>query len=159
MWLLTLLLMACPADTLDERTDDLHAAIDAYARPLGLAWDPGSIRIAWTDLNGDRRDDALVYLTGSAWCGSGGCTVLVFEAMDDLDAEEFGPYRPAAEIGLVHTPIRVVRTRQIWCDLIAADEGGTFRRLSFNGDTYPPSPGSAPAIRGPLPLGEIVFAD
>ena len=159
MWFLTfLLLLSCPADTLDDRRDVLFDAIAGYADPLGLSWDSTEVRVAWVDLNGDQRDDALVALSGQAWCGSGGCTVLVFEAMHGVDAEEFGAYRPAAEIRLVNGPVHVVDTDRIWSDLVARADDGTLRRLRFDGESYPPSPGSAP--RGRAPAGAtVLFAD
>src|SRR5690606_14549361 len=37
-----------------------------------------SYKSAYVDLNGDGKDDAVVLLSGNNWCGSGGCTMLVF---------------------------------------------------------------------------------
>jgi hypothetical protein len=31
----------------------------------------------FSDLNGDGKPEAIVYLTSNGWCGSGGCTTLV----------------------------------------------------------------------------------
>ena len=158
MWFLSVVFLLCAADTLDDRSEVLEQAIEAYSAPLGLSWDRSETEIAWVDLNGDERADALVYLTGPDWCGSSGCTVLVFEAMDEIDAEEFGAYRPAAEISLVNGPVHVVDTDRIWSDLVARADDGTLRRLRFDGESYPPSPGSAP--RGRAPAGAtVLFAD
>ena len=160
MWFLTfLLLLSCPADTLDDRRDVLFDAIAGYADPLGLSWDSTEVRVAWVDLNGDQRDDALVALSGQAWCGSGGCTVLVFEAMHGVDAEEFGAYRPAAEISLMHGPIVVAEGDGLWADLVVQGEDGTMRVLRFDGETYPLSPGGAPLLDGAAPAGTTLFAD
>ena len=38
---------------------------------------------AFVDLNGDGRPEAVVRLTSSHWCGSGGCTTLVLERDSD----------------------------------------------------------------------------
>jgi len=159
MWIAALLLASvCAADTLDDRRADLFAAVASYADPLDLRWDSTSTRVAWADLNGDGRDDALVTMTGADWCGSGGCTLLVFEAMDEIDAEEMGPFRPAAEISLVQGPVHIVRGRGLWSDLIV-ETGDQTRVLHFNGDTYPPSPRDGDTLRGPMPPGTTLFAD
>jgi len=39
-------------------------------------------RFALVDLNGDGREDAIVLMSGSGWCGSGGCTMLIFRGID-----------------------------------------------------------------------------
>lgn len=160
MWLLSLLLaFACAADTTDDRRGDLYDAVGAYVEPLGLRWDSTAVRLAWTDLNGDGREDALVYLTGMDWCGSGGCTVLVFESMDEIDAAEFGRFRPAAEISMVHGPILATPGRGYWCDLIVEGERGTLRVLRFDGETYPMSPGDGVRLDGAKPPGTTLFAE
>lgn len=33
--------------------------------------------VAFTDLNGDGKPEAVVHLVSNDWCGSGGCTTLV----------------------------------------------------------------------------------
>jgi len=160
MWLFPILLfLACAGDSLDDRHADLYDAVAEYVEPLGLTWDSTAVRVAWVDLNRDGVDDALLYLRGDVWCGSGGCTVLVFEAMDGVDAEEFGAYRPAAEISLMHGSIVVADGEGLWRDLIAEGDDGRFHVLSFDGETYPLSPGGAPFLEGPLPAGTTVFAE
>lgn len=159
MWIATLLLASvCLVDSTDDRHDQLLAAVDGYVAPLELNWDPETAEVAWADLNGDGRDDALVTLTGADWCGSGGCTLLVFEAMDEVDAEEWGPYRAAAEISLMVGPVHVVPTRGYWSDLIVEGVDGA-RVLRFDGETYPPSPIDGEPYRGPIPVGATFFAD
>lgn len=157
MWLLSLLLtLTCAADTTDQRSDDLYAAISQYVRPIGLEWDRRATRIAWVDVTRDGREDALVYLGGADWCGSGGCTLLVFEQMDPIDAQEFGRFRPAAEISLMSGPVMVVRSRGYWSDLVVGSPRGPMR-LRFDGETYPRSPAAGEPIRGRMPRGRLVF--
>src|ERR1700676_2125153 len=38
-----------------------------------------TFRFALEDLNGDGRADAIVLMSGPPWCGSGGCTMLIFQ--------------------------------------------------------------------------------
>ena len=157
MWTLSLLLaLTCSADTTDRRTDELYAAITRYVQPIGLDWSRRTTRIAWIDITRDGREDALVYLSGADWCGSGGCTLLVFEQMDPRDAEEFGRFRPSAEISMVSGPIRVVRSRGYWSDLIVRSPRG-WSRLRFDGESYPMSPADGEPVRGQVPRGRVVF--
>ena len=56
----------------------LTAAVRSYVENKGDHELP-PFRHALTDLHGDGRADAIVLL-GGEWCGSGGCTMLVFRA-------------------------------------------------------------------------------
>lgn len=153
-------LLVSPADTTDERQVQLDAAIRAYVRPFDRTWDPGSARVAWVDLNGDRLDDALVLVEDPDWCGSGGCTLLIFEQMNEADAEEMGAFRPAAEINLVHGPVHVSRGRaNQWRDILVRDQDGRLRTLRFNGETYPFSPAEGRRLRGRASGVTTLFAD
>lgn len=154
------LLVPTVADTTDDRQAQLQSAVRAYVEPFDRSWDADRTRVAWVDLNGDRIEDAIVYLEDRDWCGSGGCTVLVFEAMDEIDAAEMGAFRPAAEISLMHGPIHVSRRRSNqWCELVVRDPDGTARVLRYDGETYPTSPTDAPRLRGRWPAGTTLFAD
>lgn len=159
---LLLLATALPlrADTTDEGRQLLQEALRSYVQPFDTNWDSTAVRIAWIDLNDDRRDDAIIYLTDEDWCGSGGCTILVFEAMDEFDAQEMGAFRPAAEISLMHGPVHISQHRtNRWRDLIVRDGDGVSRVLRFDGETYPMSPGSAERLQGRQPHGTTLFAD
>ncbi len=160
--LLTVLLAAVPLDSADvaDRHTEVWAALRSYAQPFDPSLDSSRVQIAWADVSGDGREDALVYLTDDDWCGSGGCTVLVLEAMDEVDAEEMGAFRLAAEISLMHGPVHVAPARRgAWSDLIVEDEEGVTRRLSFDGETYPFSPAGGPVVPASAPLGTRLFAE
>ncbi|HZI19942.1 MAG TPA: hypothetical protein VEY09_15265 [Pyrinomonadaceae bacterium] len=100
------------------------------------------------DLDGDGRPEALVYVYGPAWCGSAGCTLLVFK-------REGGGYRLVSHVSGAENPV-VVSDRRTngWRDLIAhvrwgEVEGRTVRDyfavLHFDGQTYPDQfPGAQP---------------
>ena len=139
-------------------TEALDRAILRYVLPFTTAPDDTSWKTRWTDLNGDDNDDALVYVSGPDWCGSGGCTLLVFESITGPDAEVLGPYRPAAEVSLVTGPILVAGAPlDSWRDLIVTVDGGTHSILRFDGETYPGSPGAGIAV-SELPQGDLLFA-
>ncbi len=161
--LLSVLPAATPADSLSADSVARRAlaeAVERYAGPLDPEWDGAGWRVAWTDLNDDGRLDALVYLDGPAWCGSGGCTVLVMEAIPEEDAEELGAFAPAAEISLMHGPVTVAPTASHgWHDLAVEDGQGHWRRLRFDGETYPFSPGDGDKLDAAPVGGTVLFDD
>lgn len=137
-----LFFLVAPADTSREDATNLaKAAASAYLIPHQNPEDDLRLLVEWADLNVDGLDEALIMVEGIAWCGSGGCTLLVLEAMPEEDQEEEGPYRVAAEVSLVHPPIAVSahRTHQ-WRDLVFDAETERPTVLPFNGETYPYSP-------------------
>ena len=156
------LLPVAPDHTRTNADDSLAAVrsiVLAYARPFDPDWETTPFRVEWADLNADGLQDALVYLDGGAWCGSGGCTVLVLEAMPEEDAAEIGAYAPAAEISLMHGPITIATTRSNgWSDLIVETEDGEIRRLAFDGETYPFSPAEGEAMASKVQAETILFA-
>lgn len=163
--LLALILLFAPADSSTttpvepSQVARLVSAVQSYIAPLDAPNEDVQIRTEWADLNSDGADDALVYLESETWCGSGGCTVLVFEAIpDSLEAAELGAFRPAAEISLMHGPVVVADTdTDGWKDLLVQDADGNTSRLSFDGETYPMSPGDGVAMAAPAD-GTVLFA-
>jgi hypothetical protein len=94
------------------------------------------------DLNGDKKPEIIVHLTGIPFCGTGGCTTLIFTKV----ANE---YKLLSEIGLNRAPIIVSNNKTNgWNDLIIGQFQGSFRglhgyyALKFDGRTYPENPGS-----------------
>ncbi len=90
---------------------------------------------SWVDLNGDGSREAVVYITGRKWCGSGGCTMLV------LTREKAG-YRVVTKIPITRPPIRVLsETSHGWRKIGVWMEGGGIQpgyeaELRFDGRTY-----------------------
>ncbi len=161
--LLALALLLSPTDTTvaqePSSAAQLLQAVHAYVTPFDAPNEDLQVRTEWADLNGDGADDALVYLDGTSWCGSGGCTVLVFEAITgEADIAELGAFRPAAEISLMSGPIVVAETSHDgWADLVVENKDGQRVALQFDGETYPASPGDGVAL-GSNPIGTILFA-
>lgn len=92
------------------------------------------------DLNGDKKPETIVHLTGVPFCGSGGCTTLIF-------TEVANKYKLVSEIGLNHPPIIVSNNKTNgWNDIIIGQFQGSTRgyhgyyALKFNGRTYPSNP-------------------
>ncbi len=163
--ILALALLFSPTDSTTTTTVEpsqaarLFSAVQSYIAPFDAPNEDVQVRTEWADLNGDGAQDALVYLESDSWCGSGGCTVLVFEAIpDSLEAAELGAFRPAAEISLMHGPVVVADTQtEGWKDLLVQDADGVTTRLSFDGETYPMSPSDGVAMTTPAE-GTVLFA-
>lgn len=112
----------------------------------------------FVDLNGDGKTEAIVYLMGRAWCGSGGCNTLIL-------AREGGSWKVVNNITITRPPIRVLSsTSHGWHDISVWVQGGGIRpsyeaALSFNGKTYTGNPSVPPArrLKGSVP-GEVVIS-
>jgi hypothetical protein len=90
---------------------------------------------AFVDLNGDGKDEAIVYLTGRSWCGTGGCVTYVLTP----DGES---YRFVARVPATRTPIRVLdRGSHGWhsiTTIVRQDATHIYEgELRFNGQKYP----------------------
>ena len=113
---------------------------------------------ALADLNGDGSPEAIVYLTSSGWCGSGGCTMLILE-------QAGGSWRLLTKASITRPPIRVLGTKSNgWRDVGVWVQGGGIQpgyeaQLCFDGQTYPRNPSTAPArpLTGKV-RGEMLIA-
>ncbi len=96
-------------------------------------------RFALEDLNGDGRADAIVLMSGPRWCGSGGCTMIVFQGVED--GFEF-----VSSSTVTSAPIRVLRkTTHGWRSLIVYSKKRGNVLIRFNGDVrYPGNPSMQP---------------
>lgn len=95
------------------------------------------------DLNGDKSPEALVLLSGAYECGTGGCTAFVLTQKDKK-------WKVLTRLSLVKDSIGVSEERtQSWRDLLIKVSGGGivphWRRLTFDGKTYPSNPTVKPA--------------
>ncbi|WP_094586034.1 META domain-containing protein [Synechococcus sp. BO 8801] len=113
------------------------AASPDLRRPLGSAAG-GMGRISYvharTDLDGDGRQDVLVYLMGPYVCGTGGCTLQVFRP-------EGRGYRLISSFPTSRLPVIVPEARRNrWRDLWRLQSGGgapaTWVREVFDGRGY-----------------------
>jgi hypothetical protein len=96
------------------------------------------------NLNNGTAPEVLVYISGPDYCGSGGCTSLVF-------ARRGGDYRLVSRLSLTKIPIVVSSHRTNgWKDLIVFVAGGGIQPgyyavLPFDGKKYPENPTTLPA--------------
>ena len=112
--------------------------------------------IALVDLNGDGRNEALVYV----WpCGTGGCGLNVYR-------NQSGQAELVSEMSIGWAPIRLLPRRSHgWLDIGLVQHGGGIlkpyeARLRFDGKRYPYNPTVRPAIAQSLGSpGRVVIKD
>ncbi|MFH7807931.1 hypothetical protein ACE01U_04615 [Acinetobacter sp. BSP-153] len=110
----------------------LEQAVHAYTQ------DQSNYQTNTFDLNQDGLADAVVLLDGSEWCGSGGCTLLVFKGLAN------GRFQPHSKMTVSSTPIYALSTQtQGWHDLSVYTRGLGQVILKFNGKSYPSNPSLA----------------
>jgi len=101
---------------------------------------------ALVDLNGDGKKEAIVYLVGRTWCGSGGCPTLVL-------VRNSASWKLLQYITITRPPIRVLSsTSHGWHNISVWVQGGGIHpgyeaELSFDGKTYSGNPSVPPARR------------
>lgn len=113
--------------------------------------------LAFADLNGGPRQ-AIVYLLGNEWCGSGGCNTFVLTPAGDS-------WRIVANIRITNPPICVLTDKSAGWHSIGVwvqgggIEGGYEAELRFNGKQYPQNPSVPPArhLEGKV-TGEAVIS-
>jgi hypothetical protein len=86
------------------------------------------------DLNADGRQEVLVLLMGSIFCGTGGCNLLLFSQSDE--GYQLINNFPISRLPVIASP----ETTAGWHDLIRRESGGgvppSYVRHFFNGETY-----------------------
>ena len=112
------------------------------------------------DLNGDGRDEALVYLLGSIFCGTGGCNLLI------LTPGAGGGYSLVNSFPISRTPVIVSPGKaEGWNDIWRLESGGgapaSYVRHSFDGKRYVQRervPANQPPEGRSYLAGELTFA-
>ncbi|MEM1054678.1 MAG: hypothetical protein AAGI52_04060 [Bacteroidota bacterium] len=102
----------------------------------------------------------MAFSRDADWCSTGGCTLVVLEAIPDKDQDELGPFVVAAEVARVDGTVRMLdKTTHGWADLAVTDEEGQSVRLAFTGETYPFSPtGGTADDTVTVNSGQVLFA-
>lgn len=101
---------------------------------------PGDVKYYYNriDLNEDGTPETFVYLSGPLVCGTGGCSALIFQKINE-------EYKMLSRFSLVRTPIIISETSTNgWKDLIMYVSGGgiepSYKKLTFAEGTYPLNP-------------------
>lgn len=97
------------------------------------------------DLNGDKKNDALVFVAGNYFCGTGGCVFLIFKGTSK-------GFQLVTEMSVSRPPIIAANQKTNgWKDLIMLVYGGGIRQfyshLKFNGKTYPKNPTTVRSLK------------
>ena len=111
----------------------LDDTVAAYVKKKDPAEKP-VFRSMPVDLNADNMDDAVVLLTGPNWCGSGGCTLLVFRGTPSS-------FKLVSKSTVTDTPIRVSdEQHEGWRTLVVHSRGIGDVAMRFDGKRYPANP-------------------
>ncbi|MGA8740469.1 MAG: hypothetical protein WB561_04715 [Terracidiphilus sp.] len=86
---------------------------------------------AVVDLRDDGKRETIVYLTGSAWCGTGGCTMLIL-------VPEGVTFKVITKVPVMLPPVSVLTGKSSgWHDICLVTGRPLYEAvLSFNGRTY-----------------------
>lgn len=112
----------------------LENAIKAWTRASTVP----TYKIAFVDLNDDGIDDAVVLITGNEYCGSGGCSLVVFEGVA-------GRFKFVSSSTITREPILLLAEKNKgWHTLSVLVAGGGVTPgqvvMQFNGRKYPSNP-------------------
>jgi hypothetical protein len=101
---------------------------------------------AFVDLNGDGVNEAIVYVIGRSWCGTGGCNMLIL-------ARDGTSWKEVTSTTITRPPIRALKTKSNgWRNITVWVQGGGIEpgyeaELRFDGKNYPYNPSAPPARR------------
>jgi hypothetical protein len=130
-----------------EQQASLKAFLRGYLGKLYLPFEveePTRYSSAWVDLTDDKAPDAIVYVTGRGWCGTGGCVTLIL-------APTHASYKLVTKVTITRPPIWVYVTKSHgWRDVGVWVQGGGIEPgyeavLSFDGKRYASNPSVPPA--------------
>lgn len=113
--------------------------------------------IARTDLDGDGKREAIVYVSGPDWCGSGGCNLWIL-------TPHAGAWQMVTSTTITRPPIRILETRSHgWRDISVFVAGGGILPgheavLRFDGSSYPANPSMVGAVSGRRPRGQTIIS-
>jgi hypothetical protein len=125
-----LLLSGLCSVAMAQAPTELSRAVQIYEHEHGGA-EASAFRWALADLNDDGRDDAIVLLSGPKYCGSGGCTMLVFRGTEQ-------GFSLVSASNIVMGPIKVsAKSVEGWRSLIVYSKGKGEVVLRFSGSRYP----------------------
>lgn len=117
---------------------------------------PMRYALAWTDLDSDGTDEAIVHVITPWLCGSGGCNTLILKRAGSM-------WRKVGDISVSRTPVAVLdTTTNGWKDITVSIGGGGgvagTALLKFDGEVYPRNP-TVPPARMTEAQGMVLIAE
>ncbi|MEQ7873215.1 hypothetical protein ABDK56_04315 [Sphingomonas sp. ASV193] len=140
-----------PANAVTVAPDDRrHSALTAVKAAAGETAPDARVALAFADIGGDAREEAIAYLVDSNHCGTGGCSLIV------LTPSGKG-WKTLAQTSVTQLPVNRLLTRKDgWNDLAVAIGGGGGKAgialLRFANGRYPDNPSVEPILNR-LPEG------
>jgi hypothetical protein len=131
-----LYLPACHGQTGREppSTERLLRSVADYLKSLAVRdTRPSRYIYTFVHLSNEDRAEAVVYLSGDPWCGSGGCTILILNAND-------AGFKVISHLPATKLPIRLLKAKSHgWHDLAVWRHGSGINyeeRLVYDGVGY-----------------------
>lgn len=135
---------------IQQRDMSLKQQVHVYTK------DQSTFNVAFNDLNQDGIDDAIVLLNGQNWCGSGGCTMLIFKGKADQQFELL------SKTTLVDRPVYATTyTQNGWKQLLVYSRKHGQVMLKYDGKQYPLNPSLLPVQTAELApdRAELLFGE
>ena len=112
---------------------------------LYMLGDAPDLDVAFDDLNQDGQDEAIVLLKGQDWCGSGGCTMLIFQGKSNHQFDFL------SKTTLVDTPVySTTYLHNGWKQVLVYSRKHGQVMLKFDGTQYPLNPSLLPVATAKL---------
>lgn len=148
VYMLSIFFGICIGKCVAEEHSESQEAQEKSVKNFIQHWDQEATQyfIRFYDLNQDGIMEAIVYVTGGKWCGSGGCVTLVLNRKGDN-------WNLITKISVSNLPIKVLPVvHNGWHSLsVSVKGGGVLKRyeseLPYDGKVYPNNPTVPPAVK------------
>lgn len=141
LYLLGTLLLLSATPALAGDVPALEKAIKAWTKESTIP----TYKYAFVDLNDDGNGDAVVLITDNQYCGSGGCSFVIFRGMA-------GGFKLVSSSTITREPILLLpEKKKGWHTLSVLISGGGANPsqvlMRFNGTKYPDNPSMQPKAK------------
>lgn len=141
LYLLGMLLILPATPALAGDVPALEKAIKAWAEESTAP----TFKHAFADLNDDGIDDAIVLITDNQYCGSGGCSFVIFQGVA-------GGFKVVSSSTITRAPILLLpEKKKGWHTLSVFVAGGGAKpgqvMMRFDGIEYPGNPSMEPKAK------------
>jgi hypothetical protein len=140
-----------------QQANGLEQFLKGYLHGGDIPADDVRYSVAFADLHGDGQQEAIVYISGRSFCGSGGCLTLILAPTGDS-------WRLLGKMTITNKPIRLLpTTTHDWHDIGVYVRGGGIQTgyeaaVPFNGKRYAGNPSASPARPAHSAAGTVLIA-